>query len=172
MNHRIHVGVFDDQDAFLAAAKECAGNGLEVVDAFTPFPMHEIDHVMKLRRTRLPWVTLIGGLAGLTLGLWFQYWASAQDWAINVGGKPWDSLPAFIPVGFEMTVLLAGIATVVGVLGRSGLWPGKKPRRVIEGTTDDRFALLARHASDDLEWRSIKEIFERHGAVEQWEESA
>ena len=170
MSNRIHVAVFEDKSAFLRAAEDCNGSGLEVVDCMTPFPIHELNHVLGIKSCRLPWATLIGGLIGLALGLGFQYWSSATDWALDVGGKPWDSLPAFVPVGFEMTVLIAGLATVFGLFWRCGLRPGKKPRRLVPGVTSDRFALFVRHLSGSIEWRDMREVFDRHGAVDQWEE--
>lgn len=172
MTQSLHVAVFDDEKKFLETAHACAEHEFEIVDAYTPYPMHEVEHVMGLRRTRLPWVTLVGGLVGLALGLWFQYWASATDWPLDVGGKPWDSLPAFVPVGFEMTVLLAGLGTVFGLLIRSGLGPGKRPRRPIERVTDDRFALVLRWKSGARRCSPAADLFDEKGAVEHWEEQS
>lgn len=170
MNRRVHVGVFDDKEAFISALRTCSGEGFKLIDCFTPHPMHEVEEAMKFRPTRLPWATFIGGALGLAGGVVMQYWMSAVDWPIDVGGKPWDSLPAFVPVIFEMTVLLAGLATVFGLLGRCGLWPGKRRRLKIEGVTDDRYALLVARDGESTEWRDVGRVLEEHGAVERWEE--
>jgi Protein of unknown function (DUF3341) len=79
------------------------------------------------------------------LALWFQFWASAQDWPINVGGRPWNSLPAFVPAAFESMVLFAGFGLVAAWLLRCGLYPGKKARTPLTGATDDRFVLAVRN---------------------------
>lgn len=172
MIHILHVAVFADETSFLSAARACSSKEIEVVNAYSPYPLHEIDKVMGIRKTRLPWVTLVGGLLGLAMGLWFQYWASATSWPLDVGGKPWDSFPAFVPVGFEMTILFAGLATIFALIVRSGLAPGKRPRRPIERVTDDRFALVVKRKTGALRWPQIKELLSEHGAVDHWEEQA
>jgi hypothetical protein len=142
VTRRIDGVVFPSEDALLGAAAACRARGFEVVDVHSPYPIHGIDEIAGIRRTRLPAVTLVAGGAGLALGTWLQFWTSATDWPVNVGGKPWDSMPAFLPVSFEITVLLAGLATVAALLLRCRLRPGRTPRVEGLGTTDDRFALL------------------------------
>lgn len=164
MSRRLAVAVFDDEGRFLRAATAVRTAAFEVVDAYSPHPVHGLDGALGLRRSRLPWVTLAAGLTGLLLGTWFQYWASATDWPINVAGKPWNSLPAFVPVIFELTVLFAGVATFVFVLARSGLRPGRRPRAPVEGTTDDRFALVVGRRETSATWEELGELLARLGA--------
>ena len=84
---------------------------------------------MGLRPSRLPWVCFVLGLLGAVAMLLFQYWATAVSWPINVGGKPWNSLPAFVPVTFEVMVLCAGVGTVVAFIWRDrDCGPGVGPR--------------------------------------------
>ncbi len=142
MTRRVDVAVFADEDAFLAAARACRERGLEVVDARSPHPVHGFDEIAGVRRTRLPAATLVAGIAGLSLGTWLQLWTSATDWPVDVGGKPWNSMPAFLPITFELTVLFAGLTTAAALLVRSRLRPTRKPTLVDLGTTDDRYALL------------------------------
>ena len=165
MSRSLHIGFFEDEHDLLAAARECRGRGIPVLDVVSPFPIHGIDEVLGIRPSRLGWVTAAGGALGLCLGLWFQYWSSATNWPLDVGGKPFDSLPAFVPVGFEMTVLLAGLGTAFFLLVRSGLWPGKQPAKGMESTTDDRHALIL--AQQDAEFRveDFTDLWKRHGAV-------
>jgi hypothetical protein len=92
----------------------------------------------------LPAACLLGGQVGFGFALWFQFWTSAQDWPINVGGRPWNSWPAFVPVAFESMVLLGGFGLVFAWLFRSRLYPGKSPRLLVQGVTDDRFVLAVR----------------------------
>ena len=89
-----------------------------------------------------------------------------MDWPIDVGGKPWDSLPAFAPVAFETTVLLAGLATVFGLLLRSGLVPGRKATFTDLGVTDDRFALIVTRPDAAVTDDALRELWRSNGAVE------
>ncbi len=141
------VAVFDSEEALLGAVKAARAAGLEVRDAFTPFAVHGLDEAMELRSSRLPWVCFGAGMTGGALALSFQIWTAASSWPLNVGGKPFVSLPAFIPVTFELTVLFAAIASVVTFFGRSRLWPGKRGE-VLLRVTDDRFALVVAGSSE------------------------
>ena len=96
---------------------------------------------MGLRRSRLTWVCFAAGITGATVALGFQLWTSVVSWPLNVGGKPFASVPAFIPVTFELTVLSAALVSAATFLLRSHLGPG---RRVVPlpRVTDDRFTLV------------------------------
>jgi len=161
-SRRIDVAVFASEDGILRAARACREHGLEIVDARSPHPMHGFDDVAGIRRSRLPAATLVAGIVGFSLGTWLQVWTSARDWAIDVGGKPWNSMPAFMPVTFELTVLCAGLTTVAALFFRSRLRPGRAPTLSGLRTTDDRYALLvaspmgARTASEmGCLWREL-----------------
>lgn len=162
MTRRVDVGVFCAEDDFLAAARACKERGLEVVDARSPHPVHGFDDIAGIRRTRLPAATLAAGIAGFSLGTWLQVWTSASDWPVDVGGKPWNSMPAFLPVTFELTVLFAGLTTVAVLLVRSRLRPGPAPALAALRTTDDRYALfvaspMGAHTAKEMAalWREL-----------------
>jgi len=142
VTRRIDVAVFAAEETFLGAARACRDRGLTIVDARSPHPVHGFDEIAGIRRTRLPAATLAAGIAGFSLGTWLQMWTSATDWPVDVGGKPWNSMPAFLPITFELTVLFAGLTTVAVLLVRSRLRPGRAPSLAGLGTTDDRYALL------------------------------
>jgi molybdopterin-containing oxidoreductase family membrane subunit len=165
-----HVGVFTAGETLLAAVRDGRGRGLNVVDAFTPHPVHGLDTAMGVRRSRLPFVTLACGAAGLTLALWFQYWSSATDWPLDVGGKPLDSLPAFMPVAFETLVLLAGLGTAAALLIRSRLRPGGTEKVAPDGVTDDRYVLVVERVDASLSQDEVEALWSRHGAVDSWTE--
>lgn len=159
---RIDVGLFADEATFLRATTACRSRGFEVVDALTPHPVHGFDDVAGIRRSRLPAATLVAGIAGFGLGTWLQVWTSTHDWPVNVGGKPWDSMPAFLPVTFELTVLCAGLTTVAVLLCRSKLRPGRRAWTPDPRVTDDRYALLVAspagsHREDEMAalWRGL-----------------
>lgn len=142
---------FEDGDALVAATKRLREEGVIVADAYSPFPIHGLDEVLGIRRSRLPIVCFIAASVGCLGSFYFQYWTSAIDWPINVGGKPFNSVPAFIPVAFEITVLLGGLTTVAGFFFRSRLFPGKLARMPHPSVTNDGFwlSLLCQTAKRD-----------------------
>jgi hypothetical protein len=164
MTRRIDVAVFTDEHALLRAARECRERGLDIVDVHSPHPVHGIDEIAGIRRTRIPAVTLALGAAGFALGTWLQVWTSAQDWPIDVGGKPWNSMPAFLPVTFELTVLFAGLSTVAALLVRSRLRPTRRPLLADLAVTDDRYALLVASAGGGQAAPAMSELWSRLGA--------
>ena len=127
MSNKYLVGIFSDEDQLVHTVYELRKRNVDIHDVFTPFPLHGLDDSLKIVRTRLPIITFLAGGTGLLLATWFQYWTSAVDWPINVGGKSYNSFPAFVPVAFEITVLLGALTTVFFFLFRSKLFPGKKP---------------------------------------------
>ena len=135
------VAVFEREDDLLHATAAARKEGLHIVDAFTPHAIHGLDRALGFRPSRLTWVCFVLGLLGAGSILLFQYWATAVSWPINVGGKPWNSLPAFIPVTFEVMVFCAGLGTVVAFIWSSGLRPGRRSALSDLRVTDDRFAL-------------------------------
>jgi hypothetical protein len=170
MSRRQMVGYFEEESAVLHALRICRERGLETLDVVSPFPIHGLDEALGIRRTRLPWLTLAGGLAGLALGLAAQYWSSASDWPLDVGGKPFDSFPAFVPVAFELTILGAGLCTVFGLLGRIGLHPWRRVGPTRPRTSDDRIAIVLAQHDARVEPREMRQVMLECGAVEVVEE--
>lgn len=142
MSCRILTGSFESEEDLLAAVARVRASGFRVVDVYVPYPVHGLDRALGLRPSRLSWVAAFCGALGAALALGFQYWASAVDWPINVGGRPWHSLPAFVPVIFEMMVLFAGLGIVLAFLIVCRLYPGKTPDLKFPGVTDDRYVLV------------------------------
>ena len=112
---------FDDPSALVAAANRAREEGYRQMDAYSPFPIEELHDAMGKHHSRLPLVVLIGGMIGCLGGFAMQYWVSAMAYPINVGGKPLNSWPAFIPVTFECTILAAALSAVLGMLALNGL---------------------------------------------------
>src|SRR5678816_1223428 len=112
MADRFVVGSFGEPGALLAAVGALRGAGVAIHDVFAPYPVHGLDQAMGIRRSRLPLVTLLAGLGGLCFALAFQYYTAVFDWPLDVGGKPENSTLAFVPVCFELTVLIGGLGTV------------------------------------------------------------
>ena len=112
---------FDDPQALLAATERAFGAGYRRMDAYSPYPIEELHHALGAPATRLPLIVLVGGLFGGGGGLLLQYWVSAIAYPINVGGRPFFSWPAFIPVTFECTILGAVLSAVLGMLALNKL---------------------------------------------------
>jgi hypothetical protein len=135
------IGFFKNGHDLVHATAKVREANYEHFDAFTPYPVHGLEAAQGLKRSPLPFVTFAAGLTGCTLGFLLQYWTSVVDWPLNVGGKPFNSWPAFVPVMFECTVLFAGLATVAAMFIFNGL-PNIRRKAFDPGLTRDRFALV------------------------------
>src|SRR5436309_4995027 len=112
---------FDDPKTLVVATERAYHEGYRRLDAYSPFPIEELHEALGGRHTRLPLIVLLGGLFGCVGGYILQYWVLAFAYPINVGGRPYHSWPAFIPVTFECTILVAALSAVLGMLALNGL---------------------------------------------------
>jgi hypothetical protein len=112
---------FEEPTQLVAATHRAYQEGYRCMDAYSPYPIEELYEALGKHHTRLPLIVLIGGLCGCVGGYLMQYWISAIAYPVNVGGKPWHSWPAFIPVTFECTILVAALSAVLGMLALNGL---------------------------------------------------
>jgi hypothetical protein len=112
---------FDGPEALLEAARRSFAEGYRRMDAYSPFPVDGLAEAIGFHKTRLPLLVLIGGIIGCAGGFYLQYWASVIDYPMNIGGRPLNSWPMFIPVTFELTILVAGLTAVLGLLALNGL---------------------------------------------------
>jgi hypothetical protein len=158
------VGIFRDPNAILNAADNARQKGWKHLDAITPYPVHGMEHALGVRMSWVPWVTLITGLAGGIGGFALQAWSSAVEWPLNVGGKPFVSWPAFVPVMFECAILVAGISTFIAMWAACRL-PKVKPRVYDVRLTDDHFGLLV-PLTDDVREQDVTEFLKGAGADE------
>ena len=131
---------FDDATSLVAAAANARDAGYRSMDAYSPFPIEELHHALGSHQTKLPLIVLIGGLVGCLGGYALQYWASVIAYPVNIGGKPLHSWPAFIPVTFECTILVAALSCVLGMLALNGL-----PQPYHPVFNVPRFALASRN---------------------------
>ncbi len=164
-NQRFVLAVFDREEDILAATNEARRRGLSIADVYTPYPIHGLDAAMGLRPSRLPWVCFALGLFGASFKVWFEFWTSASDWPINVGGKPWNSLPAFVPVTFEVMVLFAAVSTVIAFLIGRGLLPGKRPKLACAGVTDNKFALVIEESNASFDIEEVSAMLNKFGVT-------
>lgn len=112
---------FDAPGSLLHAAEKLTEQGYEKFDAHSPFPVHGLDKAMKLRSSPVTWIVFLGGLTGCSGALLLQGWVHTIDYPLVIGGKPFFSLPAFIPITFELTVLLSSFSALFGMLGLNRL---------------------------------------------------
>jgi Protein of unknown function (DUF3341) len=131
---------FEDPTSLVSAAERTHHAGFRCVDAYSPYPIEELHEALGSQHTRLPLIVLIGGLVGCLSGYALQYWVSVLAYPINVGGKPFHSWPAFIPVTFECTILGAALSAVLGMLALNGL-----PQPYHPVFNVPRFALASRN---------------------------
>ena len=152
------AGLWGDEEKVLKAVRTLREAGYKNFDTMTPFPVHGMEEAMGIKRSPIPWVTFIFGLIGCFLGLYFQYWTSAVSWPINVGGKPLFSLPAFIPVTFELTILLAALSSVGAMFYFNGL-PKINPPIIDKDLTSHKFAIWIPDGSSPRQSREKAEKF-------------
>ncbi|MCC7540241.1 MAG: DUF3341 domain-containing protein [Deltaproteobacteria bacterium] len=165
MSARLLYASFGDETALLAATAEARRLGVAIHDAYTPHPVHGLDEAMGLRRSRLPWICFTGGAVGLGLASLMQWWMSAVDWPLVIGGKPFGSWPAFAPVMFETMVLLAGLSTAFALFLRSRLRPRISAPAVPPRATQDRYVLALAERDGSFDRREVMSLLHRHGAL-------
>lgn len=139
------IGLYDEPGPLLEAARRVRDAGWEHWDCHTPYPVHGLDQAMGLKTSQIPILTIVAGFVGVALALLMQWWMSAVDYPVRIGGKPLFSWPAFVPITFEIFVLMAGLATfgAVIVFGRLGRWHSPLHDSGVMGeVTTTRFGLV------------------------------
>ena len=142
MSRTLFAASFEGPADLLDAVGAVRRLGCTISDAYVPYPVHGLDEAMGIPPSRMGWACFLFGAPALVAALSFQAWVAAVDWPINIGGKPMLFWQAFVPVGFEFTVLCAGLGTVATLLLTSGLLPGRRPAVPDMGATNDRFVLV------------------------------
>ena len=116
-----YMAEFSDVTSLVAAAQRATAEGYKKVDAFTPFPIHELFDALEAHDKRLPFIVLLAGITGAFAGFGLCYWVSVIAYPLNIGGRPYNSWPSFIPVTFEVTILVAAFSCVIAMLALNGL---------------------------------------------------
>ena len=166
MNRRLFTVTFAGEEDLLEATRAAREQGLNIIDVYTPYAVHGLDKALGLRPSRLSRVCLVCGILGAFFAMWFQYWSTAVDWPINVGGRPWNSWPAFIPVTFELMVLFAGLGVVFAFFVVSKLFPGKRAVLPAPGITSNRFLLVLEENSAAFDGGAVRRLFQDFHALE------
>jgi hypothetical protein len=161
-NKSFIVGVFDDEDVLMDAVRRVRTTGVKIHEVYSPFPVHGLDEALGYKRTRLPIAAFIFGMTGTALALIMQIWMLGFDWPMIIGGKNFASLPPFIPVTFELTVLLSALGMVATFMIISDMKPYRWPVQFDVRSTDDKhvmaidLALNKSKTTDDIS-RLLKE---------------
>lgn len=158
------LAVFDCDEKLLSSAHKARDKKIEMYDVYTPFPVHGLDDAMGIKRSFLPYVTFLAGATGLAIAVSLQIWTMSVDWPINVGGKPFISWPAFVPISFELTVLFAAHTTVAAFLVFNKLFPGKKPIIMHEHQTCHKFVIAVEKEKVNVD--DATNFFKDNGAIE------
>jgi hypothetical protein len=157
------VATFTDEKVLFPAVKNARKAGLKIHDVYTPFPVHGLDYAMGLRETSLHTAGFIYGITGTTTALTFMSWVFTKDWPINFGGKPFWSLPAFIPITFELTVLFAAVGMVLTFCYLCQLAPFVKKHHFHPRATDDTF-VMAVEVNDKTNVAEVQNLLNLFGA--------
>jgi hypothetical protein len=161
------LGIFDDEDILLEAVRKVRKSGIKIHEVYTPYPIHGLENELGYRRSRLPIAAFLFGLLGTTLALTMQFFMMKFDWPMIIGGKDHAAFPAFIPVTFELTVLLSAFGMVGVFMISSNLKPWGQPRIFDVRSTDDKHVMaidIANNASVEVD--KIKEVLKDSGATE------
>lgn len=167
LNKKVLYGLYNDEEILMTAIKQIKKEDAEIMDVFTPFPVHGLDPVLGLSESRLHIAGFLYGMTGTTLAFGFMSWVFTRDWPIIFGGKPYFSVPAFIPITFEFTVLMAAVGMVVTFYLVCGLGPGVENPYLDPRITDDKFCIAfdVTHSSKE-EVEALSVLLERTEAEE------
>lgn len=158
---------FKDEHTMLAAARKVRDSGYTKTDAFTPFPVHGIDEALGIRPTILPWIVLCAGFTGLVTALTMEIWMNAIDYPYIISGKPYMSIPAFIPVAFELTILFSAFTTFLGMIALNQLPKFSNPvfsNPKFDRATNDRFFLYIDSSDKYYNSQAVQELLKTTSA--------
>ncbi len=175
-NKTVLFGLYDDETDLIRAIRKAKAAHIEIDEVYTPFPVHGLDPELDLEESRLHIAGFIYGSMGTLTAFLFMSWVFTRDWPIIFGGKPYWSVPAFIPITFELTVLFAAIGMVVTFYTICGMGPGADNPILHDRITDDKFCIAFdveggsqdHHGPDHhpVDIDKLKDFFKTTGATE------
>ncbi len=160
------TGVYEDEEVLLDAIKKVRNSGVKIHEVYSPFPVHGIEDALGYRRSRLSIAAFLFGLTGTSLALIMQIGMMGIDWPMIIGGKDYIPVPSFIPVSFELTVLLAAFGMVGTFFVVANLKPWGKPKIFDLRITDDKHVMAVDLGKNNLEEGKISQILKDSGASE------
>lgn len=167
---KIIYAMYDDDAVLYEGAKKLVAKGVRIKDVFSPFPIHGIDPIIGVRKTRLAIAAFIYGLTGMSLALLGMWFFMIQDWPMNIGGKPnytlLQNIPAFIPITFEITVLCTAHGMAITYFLRNKTLPGMVAKNPDPRTTDDKFVMQLNLDEISMEESALISELKSTGATE------
>ncbi len=161
------LGTFTDPNTLVHAVEAVRDAGFARFDVITPYPMHGMDDAMGLKRSKLPWFTLVAGLTGTAAALFLQWFTMGYDYPLVIGGKPYFAGPAYVPITFEMTVLLAALTTVGAMFVFGGMPKFYDPLQndpQADRLSNDLYAVTI--GADDPRFAEAADFLTAHGATD------
>mgnify|MGYP001187228803 FL=1 len=169
MNKVFHV-MYDDDDKLMEAARELVGKGIHVNDVYSPFPIHGIDPIIGVKRTRLAIASFMYAMTGTSLAVLGMWYFMISDWPMNIGGKPsfslFENIPAFIPVTFEFSVLCGAHGMAITYFLRNGTLPGMPASNPDPRTTDDKFVIEITTSNNELDAKKLEAAIKKTALLE------
>ena len=169
MNKVFHV-MYDDDDKLMEAARELVGKGIHVNDVYSPFPIHGIDPIIGVKRTRLAIASFMYAMTGTSLAVLGMWYFMISDWPMNIGGKPsfslFENIPAFIPVTFEFSVLCGAHGMPITYFLRNGTLPGMPASNPDPRTTDDKFVIEITTSNNELDAKKLEAAIKKTALLE------
>ena len=169
MNKVFHV-MYEDDDKLMEAARELVGKGIHVNDVYSPFPIHGIDPIIGVKRTRLAIASFMYAMTGTSLALLGMWYFMISDWPMNIGGKPsfslFENIPAFIPVTFEFSVLCGAHGMAITYFLRNGTLPGMPASNPDPRTTDDKFVIEITTSNNELDAKKLEAAIKKTALLE------
>ena len=165
MNKAYKIGIFDEEENFISSVKALVDKQCLIYEVFSPYPVHEVLHILK-RKTRLPTAAYFIGLSGTLATLGFLVWAAGLNWPIIYGGKPVNSFPSFIVVTIVLTILIVTVGSLFVFSMRSKLFPGRENTIFSNDITDNKFVIVIDSDPDDKASKEAVATMKEFGAIE------
>ncbi|GJM61686.1 MULTISPECIES: DUF3341 domain-containing protein [Persicobacter] len=160
------IGIFDDEDVLLSGVKKVRDAGANIYEVFTPFPVHGLEHALGYKRSKLPVAAFLFGMCGTMLALLMMTYMMGIDWPMIIGGKDFIAVPDFIPVTFELTVLLSAFGMVGTFFVMVGLKPYATPEVYDVRQTDDKHVMIVDLDKNKFDEETLRAIIRDAGASE------
>lgn len=164
---QVLYGLYNDEEVLLHAVKKAKEDHLDIMDVYSPFPVHGLDNILGLTESRIHIAGFIYGLIGSLTAFLFMTWVFTRDWPIIFGGKPYFSALSFIPITFEVTVLFASVGMVVTFYTICGMGPGVENPTLDDRITDDKFCIAFEvDDADEAKRTALRKFLTDTGAEE------
>lgn len=165
-NKHYSVGIFNDHSVMLNAVKKLRGKGVKIHEVFTPYPVHFLEDALGYKRSWMPKAAFLFGMTGTTLAIVLQTWVMGIDWPMIIGGKSFIAIPDFVPITFELTVLLSAFGMAGSFFVSQDLKPYKVPVIFDRRQSDDKHVMAIDLAKNGLNESEINALLQEFGAEE------